>query len=576
MVFLCYTSYVMKKLKCFLLFLSYINLFYSQNQKTDTLRKYTYEELENKFYNYKDNGKIEPSKIIATYYLQKAKKNKDEKHLAEGFVFIQYNQDLPVALKYIDSLAAISKKLQDGRYPARIYLLKGMSYNNSDNLKLALENFVMGLKYAKEKKNLRQITIAELQIAYLNSYIGKHIEAAKVLEYYYNNPKSLTEQDVTHIQINLADTYLDIGEYEKAFSLIRDGLTNTLKNHEEVRYNRYLSLLGNYYLQKGKYNLAISPLEKCKKYFLKNDIPLSANYAMLYLGESYSRSKNKKKAIENFNKIDSIVQKTNNTFPELHYAYTYLIDYYKEKNNKEKQLYYIERFLKIDAVLDSQFKYISRELPRKYDTPKLLSEKEEIIRELNHKKYSSYITSSLLCLMLLTLLFLFIKSKRKEKEYKKIAQDLIKSVNENELPVIDNIENKIVLEKQVFDSEKNKLSEDLINTILQGLKSFEEKEQYLKKGITLSSLAKKIKTNSTYLSQVVNTYKEKNFPIYLNDLRIDYALNRLVKDKKFRSYKLSVIAEELGYNNEQAFALAFKKRTGTTLSIYLKEIDSQS
>ncbi|PTT68877.1 transcriptional regulator, partial [Chryseobacterium sp. HMWF001] len=58
-------------------------------------------------------------------------------------------------------------------------------------------------------------------------------------------------------------------------------------------------------------------------------------------------------------------------------------------------------------------------------------------------------------------------------------------------------------------------------------------------------------------------------------LRIDYAINRLAIDRKFRSYKIPFIAEDLGYNNEQAFTLAFKKRTGTTLSIYLKEIEKQ-
>ncbi|WP_313002663.1 helix-turn-helix domain-containing protein [Chryseobacterium gleum] len=82
-----------------------------------------------------------------------------------------------------------------------------------------------------------------------------------------------------------------------------------------------------------------------------------------------------------------------------------------------------------------------------------------------------------------------------------------------------------------------------------------------------------IKTNSKYLSEVINTHKGKNFTAYLNDLRIDYAIGRLAKDKKFRSYKIPFIAEELGYNNEQAFTLAFKKKTGTLLSVYLKEIE---
>ncbi|QPQ53876.1 helix-turn-helix domain-containing protein [Chryseobacterium indologenes] len=71
-----------------------------------------------------------------------------------------------------------------------------------------------------------------------------------------------------------------------------------------------------------------------------------------------------------------------------------------------------------------------------------------------------------------------------------------------------------------------------------------------------------MKTNTNYLSETINTHKGKNFATYLNDLRIDFALNRLIKDKKFRAYKVPVIAEELGYNNAQAFSLAFKKKNG--------------
>ena len=561
----------------FLLFIGYCNLLYSQNSLFENLNKYSYEELENKFYSYKDNNENEESRIVAEFYIKKAKKeNKDKKYIAEAYVLNHYNRDLPVALKFIDSLEIISKNLQDEKYPARIYLFKGMLYYNADNLKLALENYVTALKYAKEKKNTRQIAIADLQIAYLNGYIGKPQEAAKVLKYYYDNSGSLTNEDIQHIQINLADSYLDIDENKKALTLIEKGLKYTLENHENVRYHRYLSLLGAYNLKIKNYQKSITNLEKSKHFFLKNNLDFDANYAMLYLGHSYAESKNTDKAVENYIKIDSIIQKTDNTFPELRDVYSYLIDYYKEKKDKEKQLYYIDRFLKINSILDTQFRYISRELPKKYDTPKLLSEKEEIIKELKNKKYLSYITIGILCLLLIFIMILFVKAKRKENEYKKIAQELVKSVSEKSHFTENNIKNEVVANQEVFDSEKNILPNEIVEHILKELIIFEEKEKYLKTGITVDSLAKKIKTNSSYLSKVVNTYKEKSFPNYLNDLRIDYALIRLLNDKKFRSYNFSVIASDLGYNNEQAFANAFKKRTGTTLSTYLKEIDSSS
>ncbi|PQA94968.1 Helix-turn-helix domain-containing protein [Chryseobacterium piscicola] len=561
----------------FLLFIGYCNLLYSQNSLFENLNKYSYEELEDKFYSYKDNNENEESRIVAEFYIKKAKKeNKDKKYIAEGYVLNHYNKDLPVALKYIDSLEIVSKDLQDDRYPGRIYLLKGALYYAIDNLKLALDNYIIALKYATKKDNKRQIAIAELQIAFLNGYIGKHKEAVSVLEYYNHHTEFLTQNDIEYIQVNLADSYLDVGELEKAKELINDGLSYTLKNREYARHNRYLSLLGEYYLLTKQYPKSIEILEKSKAYFLKNNIELDANYAMLYLGQSYAESKNKDKAVENYIKIDSIVQKTNNTFPELRDVYSYLIDYYKEKKDKEKQLYYIDRFLKINSILDTQFRYISRELPKKYDTPKLLSEKEEIIKELKNKKYLSNTTIGILCFLLIFIMILFVKAKRKENEYKKIAQDLIKSVSEKSHSPENKIENEVIANQEVFDSEKNKLPDEIVEHILKELKIFEEKEQYLKKGITVENLAKKFNTNSTYLSKVVNIYKEKSFPSYLNDLRIDYALIRLLNDKKFRSYNFSVIASELGYNNEQAFAKAFKKRTGTTLTTYLKEIDKPS
>ncbi|MFP7657172.1 helix-turn-helix domain-containing protein [Chryseobacterium proteolyticum] len=191
-----------------------------------------------------------------------------------------------------------------------------------------------------------------------------------------------------------------------------------------------------------------------------------------------------------------------------------------------------------------------------------------------------YISISILFIGLLVLLYLYKKSKNSEKRHREIAQKLIHSIEEKNNAFTEPEPNVVITEisdKKIpfnqIESKSKSIPEDVVQFILKGLENFETKQQFLKKGITLSSLAKTLKTNSAYLSDVINTYKEKNFASYLNDLRINYALTRLVHDKKFRSYKLSVISEELGYNNEQAFSIAFKKKTGTTLSIYIKEVE---
>ncbi|MDR6371742.1 YesN/AraC family two-component response regulator [Chryseobacterium bernardetii] len=215
---------------------------------------------------------------------------------------------------------------------------------------------------------------------------------------------------------------------------------------------------------------------------------------------------------------------------------------------------------------------------QKYDTPNLLQEKEVIINELKNKKTFLYASVSILVLILILLTYFYYKTKKAEKEHRKIAQDLIHLIEKRNLEAAQNKNDKPVeiYEPVKVENETKTIKtvpEDVAQSILKDLDNFENKLHFLKNGITLTSLAKNIKTNTAYLSEIINNHKDKNFTTYLNDLRIDYALDQLVKDKKFRSYKLPAIAEEIGYNNVQAFSIAFKKKTGTTPSIYIKEIE---
>ncbi|REC60153.1 hypothetical protein DRF65_22655 [Chryseobacterium pennae] len=568
----------MMKFRYFILLILFYQLFYSQNNSTDSLKKYSYNDLSQKFYSYNNSNEIRNAKIISKYYLQKAKFEKKQEQISEGYVMMHFNEDLPNALKYLDSLQIITNNSNKDYYPARIYLLRGNLYSKFYNVKAALGNYVLTLEHAREKGNIRQIAFAEISIAYLNNYIGKYQDAANTLRHYLYDTDYLDKKDYDNIRVNLADTYIEINKIDSARILIEEGLLSNSENGNTNQYYGYLLESGFYNLKIKKYNIAIENLIQCKKYFFKTNNAKNQSYTLLFLGQSYAGLKETEKAIQTFTQLDSHIQQSKHIFPELREVYPYLINYYKEKNDKEKQLYFIEKFLKVDHILDSQFRYISRELPRRYDKPKILKEKENIINELKNKKTFFYSSLVALSLILIIFIFLYYKSKKAEKQHRKIAQDLIYSVNENKIKkeatsIKETFSGNLQEQEIIEDKTTKPISEDVAQTILKELESFEAKEQFINKGITLGSLAKKAKTNSKYLSEIINTYKGKNFAVYLNDLRIDYAINRLAKDKKFRSYKISSIAEELGYNTEQAFTMAFKKRTGTPLSVYLKEIE---
>ena len=71
---------------------------------------------------------------------------------------------------------------------------------------------------------------------------------------------------------------------------------------------------------------------------------------------------------------------------------------------------------------------------------------------------------------------------------------------------------KLLKEKEKVTADKGKpikakIPEDIIHRILKELNAFEKNKGYITPGITSQILAKKFKTNSKYLSSVVNHFK---------------------------------------------------------------------
>ncbi|MBU3028420.1 helix-turn-helix domain-containing protein [Zobellia galactanivorans] len=119
------------------------------------------------------------------------------------------------------------------------------------------------------------------------------------------------------------------------------------------------------------------------------------------------------------------------------------------------------------------------------------------------------------------------------------------------------------------------IDEDIKEIILIKLKKFEKNNDFLNQKCSLSSLSEELQTNQKYLSQVINHEKKSNFNNYINELRINYLLKRLVEDEDFRNSKLSYIASVCGFNNQNTFYSAFKKRLGILPSYFIKQLNEE-
>ncbi|GGX34269.1 helix-turn-helix domain-containing protein [Aquimarina muelleri] len=124
----------------------------------------------------------------------------------------------------------------------------------------------------------------------------------------------------------------------------------------------------------------------------------------------------------------------------------------------------------------------------------------------------------------------------------------------------------------LVNSNHHEISKEITEEILESLKKFEQKKEFLKKGLSLKELAQKINTNTKYLSKTINDHKNLNFNTYINHLRINYSLEILQANPKLRKYNIKHLAEEVGFNNPEAFSRAFRNVTEKKPSVYIKEL----
>ncbi len=121
-------------------------------------------------------------------------------------------------------------------------------------------------------------------------------------------------------------------------------------------------------------------------------------------------------------------------------------------------------------------------------------------------------------------------------------------------------------------SKTSSLSDEKALKLIQKLKALEKEELFQQPNYTLNMVAKKLQTNSSYLSKTVNEYLDVTFAEYSNRLKINAIVLKLKAQKSLQNYTIDALAQEAGYKSVNSFNTNFKKLLKVTPSQYLKEI----
>jgi AraC-like DNA-binding protein len=130
----------------------------------------------------------------------------------------------------------------------------------------------------------------------------------------------------------------------------------------------------------------------------------------------------------------------------------------------------------------------------------------------------------------------------------------------------------------IENDQSKKRSESLMTSeteakLLELLEDFEKGILYNNKNMSLPFLAGELSTNTKYLSYIINQHKTSDFKTYINRLRINYIIEKLASDEKYRQYKISILAEECGFSSHSKFAAVFKSVTEMSPSVYIKHLE---
>lgn len=566
---------------------------FSQTQKT--LSDSEYQKLH-------DKARILLNSDIDSSFIYASKIEKSNSNLHKSFAFgiksyiyqLKGNKSkskefYKKAFIYLDKTPESIEKIKHNAY---LLAYGGLSEWKRGNLSAALELYLKGKKLSAQVNDIVQIIKFNINISNIYDAIQNYKlaiktsrESDKLIDKYENL------YTLEQYENNKSNTYLSLGSFysnyywnEKSNSQLLDSSRFFFqkaiiysKKLIENKTNAQIGISSIYQFQKNHAEAEKNYINLL--YTTKNNKLNYQHYLACYnLGRFYFELKKHDKSIIYFNKADSINKKNNFNTNIFIYTNYYLSKLYEIKDDPENAFKFskinLDNFEKNEYNLNNETIDINSNLEKIDIEKEMIAIQEKYRNEVLFKKW----TIILSVLLFIGLIILLVKNITEKNRVKKKVNDLIKefSIKIEEKNMQE--DSKEIIPVEFADIPNNKqitisIDEAKEIEILTKLKTLEEKKFYLKAEFNQKEVAKKLRTNTTYLSYVVNKNFKKSFSEYSNELKINYVINEMLTNPTYRKYSTQAIAESVGFKNAISFTKSFNKRTGVTPVQFIKGIN---
>lgn len=439
-------------------------------------------------------------------------------------------------VRYADAIENLSKSkemAQSGKWPKQLFLATnnlGLTYYKMMDYGKALTYFLEAYELAMAQKNpLREMTVLNnIALVYIKEQKNDQAEAyfLKSLEIAKNQKR---ENRVAYYAANLSQLYLDRNEIEKAEEYINIAIP---KLQDEPRVLLNTKIIQNaIFLEKGKEKETIQNSLNLIEEAEKNNYTEELSELQFLISKAYFKNKQFDKA---FQHLETGLKTAQNNELKIK-----LFELYSQTTLKlsmiEKSLAAKDSIIKLTQIINDTK---NRELIENTTLRFELSESKyalninKAIAENQRKIYVLFIVALVLILFILIAVFYkrnqLINQKRIiDANYLKIKNLELEKEKNNSLLLQNEIEakNKMISDKILFQSTRNELIEEIIETIANDAK--------IENNVTLQKTVRDLKTHlkedtkwedfTTHFENVnndfINALKIKHPDLNANDIR---------------------------------------------------------
>lgn len=504
-------------------------------------------------------------------YIQKAQKENNLKEEYRALEKKAFSISPSASIPLISEMEQLAIKSKNDSLIERSISTKASFYYINRNFKEALNASIQAEALNIKKGNIYQLNFVRIDIGNIYYHTKNYTKAKeyfiKAKNYYKTKDNYNYLQGYMVSLYSLSKTYWQLNKPDSLKTAIEtsENTLSLLNNQDRVLETAYINYVkGGYYFLSKDFNEAQNYFLKALPDIRKNEDFTNEYVIYLYLGKIAWEQNKKEKAITYFTKIDQLFQKRNFLNYELRHAYDYLIAYYKETAQPQKQLEVTEHLITLNHQFEKEQQDLTSTLHYELETKKLEASKTDLQKQLSSNKYTYsvwLIGSGLLCLALCGYAYW---QTRQKKQLRLRFNELINGVQSANEPFEKNTDK----EKSVIETKNLTATEE---RLLQALQKFENEKGFLKP-LKLDDFAAELNTNRNTLSKLINTNKGVNFNQYINSLRVKQVLIDLKNNNRLRQLSMQGLAETYGFTNAKTFSIQFKAETSLSPAYFIEQL----